>query len=75
MSRALARTMRLKSLSVVIRLPHALAAEIPSVPVQGRAAKCPANHEDMLPFAFDERPGWGEPKKVMRLATLAPDLA
>ena len=75
MSRALARTMRLKSLSVVIRLPRALAAEIPNIPVQGRAAKCTANHEDMLPFAFDERLGWGEPKKVVRVAARTPNLA
>ena len=51
-------------------MPHALVAGVPSVPVQERAAKCPATDEDMLPFAFAARFGWGEPMKVKRVATL-----
>jgi hypothetical protein len=67
--------MRLKSLSAVIRLPRALEAEIPSLPVQGRAAKRPATDEDMLPFAFADRSRWGGPKKVKRAVTLTASLA
>jgi hypothetical protein len=57
-------------LPVVIRLPRALEAEIPSFPVQGRAAKRLATDEDMLPFAFAGRSRWGGPKKVKRAVTL-----
>jgi hypothetical protein len=30
----------------------------------------PAADEDTLPFASANRPGWGEPKEVKRVATL-----